>query len=121
MSTSKDTGDWAEQIALAYLKNQGAQLENKNYHCKSGEIDLIMQHKNIRLFVEVRYRSNIYFGNAAETVGHQKQRRIINTANHYLQKVDPEMKLACRFDVISISAKGTDSDINWIQDAFQVS
>ncbi|MCP3669207.1 MAG: YraN family protein, partial [Gammaproteobacteria bacterium] len=54
--TTRKIGTEAEDLALEYLKQQGLTLLNRNYHCRRGEIDLIMQDGNFLVFVEVRYR-----------------------------------------------------------------
>jgi putative endonuclease len=44
----------AENLAASYLIEQGLKLLVRNYHCRFGEIDLIMQYKNTLVFIEVR-------------------------------------------------------------------
>ena len=51
-------GQAAEDLACNYLCGQGLQLLERNYRCKSGEIDLIMQDRACLVFVEVRYRQH---------------------------------------------------------------
>ena len=41
--TTKETGDSAERIAEQYLIERGLVLVARNYRCRFGEIDLIMQ------------------------------------------------------------------------------
>ncbi|MCW9025239.1 MAG: YraN family protein [Gammaproteobacteria bacterium] len=118
--TSREVGQATETLACQYLEKQGLNLLQKNYLCKSGEIDLVMQDGQSLVFVEVRYRKNTNFGHAAETVNHSKQKKLIHTASHYLQNHSDQANKPARFDVISISGKADQYDINWIQDAFQV-
>ena len=58
-------GDLAEYEAKNYLISQGLLLLEKNYACKLGEIDLIMEDKGCIVFVEVRFRKSNAFGGAA--------------------------------------------------------
>lgn len=106
-------GAWGEDFACAYLEQQGLQLINRNYHSRYGEIDLIMQHQQILIFVEVRYRRSASHGSSAESVNIRKQQKIILTAQEYLQTLS-EIPI-CRFDVLAI----TGTTMEWIQDAFQ--
>jgi putative endonuclease len=106
-------GDEAEQIAQRYLKKQGLTLIDKNFSARYGEIDLIMEHGTSLVFVEVRYRQSQQYGGAVASVTRSKQRKIINTANFYLQKY--KINRPCRFDVIAVEAE---NQINWIQHAF---
>ena len=120
MSSKQQTGQAAESQACDLLQKQGLQLIERNYHCRQGEIDLIMRDGNCTVFVEVRYRRNSSFGSAAESVDYRKQKKIISTASHYLQQHNKLARQPARFDVVSMSAQGNNTHIDWIQDAFQV-
>ncbi|MFM9836606.1 MAG: YraN family protein [Methylophilaceae bacterium] len=101
MKLSKiNAGLEAEKLAATFLINHGLKLVTQNYHCHSGEIDLIMKDANALVFVEVRLRSNSRFGSAGATITPQKQQKLIATAQHYLQLHDDT---ACRFDAILFS------------------
>lgn len=104
-------GDAGEEQALAYLTKHGFALVERNFHCRGGEIDLIMQKDGMLVFVEVRKRASAQFGGAAASVVFAKQQRLRKAAQFYLQRyADPP---ACRFDVIAI-----DGDrLNWIVNA----
>ncbi len=115
------TGEAAEQDACKYLIKQKLKLVYKNYRCRYGEIDLIMQDGESLIFVEVRYRKHSQFGGGAESVTINKQRKLIKTASHYLQQTSNTAKFAARFDVIAIAPGNNNkqSEIDWIKDAFQ--
>ena len=55
-------GNNAETLAEKYLINRGLQSVQRNYRCKVGEIDLLMQDAEALVFIEVRYRSNPFYG-----------------------------------------------------------
>ncbi len=106
----------AEQLAETYLRKQGLRLKAKNYHCRYGEIDLIMQAPDTLVFVEVRLRKNKSFGSAADSITPQKQQKLLRTAQHYLQQHGEE---ACRFDVVLLSGLSVD-EIEWVQNAISL-
>ena len=108
----------AEKQACRYLCAQGLDFISANYRCFLGEIDLIMQDQDELVFVEVRMRNNLKFGDASETVDRQKRAKLIKTALHYLQSRGLNDKVNCRFDVIGICYVGTSAKIEWITDAF---
>ena len=115
----KKRGDWAEALALAHLSQQGLQLYQRNYQCKTGEIDLIMKDQDTLVFVEVRFRSDSTRGSPLETVTVSKQKKIIRTASFFLQQHYGDRWPACRFDVVGILKKKTcETEINWIKSAF---
>lgn len=115
----KSLGDNAELQACRYLQGQGLQLLQRNYRCRGGEIDLVMQHGDSLVFVEVRFRTCTDFGAAAETVSAVKQRRVIHCARVYIQR-HRQWDSAARFDVVSIEGQAADRRIEWIADAFRV-
>ena len=115
-------GEAAEQACCKYLKSQGLKLVEKNFSCRSGEIDIIMLDKTTLVFVEVRFRRNNTFGGGLESVTQSKQRKLRDTAELYLQQ-NNQYKNA-RFDVVSMS-KNTQTKLikqdylfDWISNAF---
>lgn len=116
---SRDIGRFYETKAENFLKQNDCRLVEKNYSCRFGEIDLIMENKKELLFIEVRYRNNSQHGEAFETVNTQKQKKLIQTAEIYLQKHPKYRKHHCRFDVISITGPDENLHTDWIKDAFQ--
>ncbi len=111
---NKKTGDRAEQRACQFLLARGFKLILKNYRCKHGEIDLIMQDGKDIVFVEVRSRANTNYGSAIESINRNKQRKILETSIHFLQQRNWLNTVNCRFDVIGIHH----NDLEWIKDAF---
>ena len=86
----------------------------KNFQCRSGEIDLIARDGKYLVFVEVKYRSNLTYGEPCEAVDYRKQKRISNAAAFYLRRYGYPMDQPCRFDVAQVSADG----IELMEDAF---
>jgi putative endonuclease len=117
-----NAGFEAEKLAATFLVKHGLKLVVQNYHCRYGEIDLIMKDAKTLVFVEVKLRRNNQFGGAAASITPQKQQKLILTAQHYLQtqKLDD---VPCRFDAILM--QGTDlkpadlQHIEWIRNAFE--
>ena len=114
------TGAMAEEQARSYLEAHGLTLAERNYRCRQGEIDLIMQDQDTLVFVEVRYRSHSGFGGAGGSITAAKQHRITLAANHFLQSKKWRTPPPCRFDVLAIEGKAP-QNIHWIKDAFQAS
>ena len=110
----KQRGDDAETLAAIYLEAQGLSLLQRNYHCRFGEIDLVMKQNDTIVFVEVRMRSHTAFGGAAASITASKQQKLIRTAEHFLQQ---HGNAACRFDAMLMNALDS-SQIEWIRDAF---
>jgi putative endonuclease len=109
-------GEQTELRAEQFLHLHHWRTRAKNYRCKVGEIDLIMEQGDQLIFVEVRLRSHREFAHASESVTIPKQKKIIKAAQRYLQEHRLTDKAYCRFDVIAFSA--IDSEPEWIQNAF---
>lgn len=111
-------GEQAEKAAAAYLKRQGLHLHRFNYHCRFGEIDIIMRDQETWVFVEVRCRAENAPVSATESISSQKMRKIRKTADYFTMRFK-EMP-DCRFDVISMthSQDKIGYTVEWIQNAF---
>lgn len=118
MSSTENKGGDAEQQAAIFLQQQQLTLLEKNYRCRFGEIDLIMQDGDTVVFVEVRMRINQHFGGAAASITPAKQLKLTRAARHYLATHDDDFP--CRFDAILISGE-RENEIEWIQNAFDES
>jgi len=116
MKLSKNNaGLEAEKLAATFLINHGLKLVTQNYHCRYGEIDLIMKDANNLVFVDVRLRSNSAFGSAGASITPQKQQKLIATAQHYLQQ---HGDTACRSYAILFSNNQL-QNIEWVRNAFE--
>ncbi len=119
MEFRKQLGDNAEETARQYLEQKGYRTVQKNFRCKTGEIDLIMQKDDYLIFVEVRSRSHNRYGEPLETVDYTKQKKI-KKASAYFLYIHPKLAHCyCRYDVVSVLWKNGRADITWIADAFQ--
>lgn len=106
-------GQMGEDDALAYLQQQGLALIERNFRCKGGEIDLLMQDQDVLVFVEVRKRADKNHGGAAASVTPTKQKRLIIAAHIFLQRY--KQPPACRFDVIAIDG----AEMSWLKNAIE--
>ena len=113
-------GQHAEDHALELLRRAGFKLIMRNYRCPQGELDLVMADGEALVMVEVRYRRDRSFGNAAETVGARKQGKLLRAAEHFLQQDARHRNRPLRFDVIAVTS-GADGRLQteWIKDAFR--
>ncbi|CAH0993153.1 hypothetical protein SIN8267_03293 [Sinobacterium norvegicum] len=110
-----------EALAEHYLLARGLTLLDRNYACRSGEIDLIMQHQQTVVFIEVRFRKTSTFGSGLESVSSKKQIKLIKTANNYLLKHKHTNNISYRFDIVSMSKDNDCQAItyDWVQNAIE--
>lgn len=106
-------GQAGEDRALEYLRQNGLTLVERNFRCKGGEIDLVMRHHAVLVFVEVRQRAGDRYGGAAGSVTAAKQARLILAAQIYLQRYkNPPV---CRLDVVAIDG----TELTWLKSAIE--
>lgn len=111
MRLNHTSGAAGEDTALAFLESRGCTLVERNWHCPFGEIDLIVKHGKMLLFVEVKYRKSSSFGGAAHSITPAKLAKLTRSAEHYLQ-TRKAGRLPCRLDAVLI--QGSDAPV-WIQ------
>ena len=112
---SKQIGDEAERVAKAFLIKRGLRWIMSNYHCRFGEIDLIMQEDDYLVFIEVRQRRSMRFGGALESIHRDKQRKMILSAQQFQQAHKQWSDVPCRIDVLTL--QGEPPVIDWIKNA----
>ena len=120
MNWNKCKGLHYENLAKDYLLQQGLILLKQNYHCRFGEIDLIMLHRNTVCFIEVKYRNSMGYGGAASAISTQKQKKIVKTALVFISQNNSYKQHSMRFDALLMQRQvdNQNPDINWIQNAF---
>ena len=119
MGKNNLSGAWGETLAAKYLQKMRYKVIATNYHCRFGEIDLIVQNRKFLVFVEVKLRKSSKFAKAMEYVDTRKRDKLRITASVYLAQ-NPT-NLQPRFDVIEIYAPegiARRVQIEHIEDAF---
>ena len=117
MAEHNDLGKWGEDVALAYLLDQGYRLLDRNWHQGHRDLDLIMQQDDTLVIVEVRTRRSNLFMDPEQTVDTPKMLSLSKAANAYIRL--HRISLNIRFDIVAITGTpSSDFTINHIEDAF---
>ncbi len=101
--SSKQVGNKAEDLAAEFLKSRGYEIIERNYRYGKGEIDIIAldPENNFTVFVEVKSRDSLEFGDPINAMTRGKIKQVKRIAELYLyEKVIKEVD--CRFDVITV-------------------
>jgi putative endonuclease len=114
----RQLGQRGEEIAAAYLQQQGYVIVTCNWRCPVGELDIVAREGETLAFVEVRARRGDRFGTAEESITHAKQAKLVELARTYLQEnclTDQDW----RIDVVAIQIdrRGTVKQLNLIRNA----
>lgn len=119
MGYTQRTGNDAELRACQYLTEQGLELIERNFHCRYGEIDLIMRERQTIVFVEVRFRKAKGLVNGAQSITSGKQLRLVRSASYYLQQNKLNETIPARIDVIAVTQNDDEHQFDWIQNAIE--
>ena len=111
-------GEWGEMVAGRYLEDQGYRILERNFRCRSGEIDLIVQKGDLLCFVEVKTRKGTYTGYPSEAVTRNKQEHIRRVTSYYLHTHRGTHWKYLRMDVIEVLRLGETTYLRHIEDAF---
>lgn len=117
MENKRNLGNQKEELAAAYLQEQGVKILAKNFYFHGGELDLVIRDGEYLCFVEVKYRKSTQYGYPEEAVTLAKQKKILKGARVYLYQNRIPADTPCRFDVVSIYQE----EISWLKDAFMAS
>lgn len=100
----KQFGARGEAIALRYLRKKGFILLERNWHCRFGELDLILLDDGQLVGVEVKTRRTATFGQPAEDVGERKMERLAATLESFRETMG--WPGPYRLDVIGLVGEG---------------
>lgn len=111
------SGAAGEEFAAEYLQKRGFEILRRNFHSRFGEIDIIARDAHFLVFAEVKTRESGSLVNPLEAVTAAKRRRLIRTAQCYLQKYPADLQP--RFDVAAVTAEhGVPVAVRYLEDAF---
>lgn len=98
-------GEGGEDLACEYLGARGYQIVARNFRCRSGEVDVIVQQGGTTVFVEVKERRGSSHGEGYEAVTFGKRLRIVRAARLYAA-AHGLSESPLRFDVVWIDWTG---------------
>lgn len=100
-----ERGVTGEQIAEQWLCQQGMSCLDRRYRAQDGEIDLVMEDRDMLVFVEVKYRPEGHAGDGLKAVHRSKQRRTMHAAMGWLV-AHGQTDRQVRFDAVEITSDG---------------
>lgn len=116
MAAHNDLGKEGEEMACRWLADRGYIILEKNWKNRHEEIDLITRLDDLIVFIEVKTRSSLKYGNPEDAVSLKKQRNLVNAGHEYILK--HQIDLEAQFDILSILIIDKKPHINHIERAF---
>ena len=110
---NQEFGQYGEDLATRFCRQNKLKIIKRNYRCKGGEIDIIASYNNVLHFIEVKNRSQgLISGRYA--VDAKKQRHIRRAAQTYMMQNNLINQWLVSFDVIEI----TDGNLEFLENCF---
>ena len=126
MTNSKtELGTTGEALAAKHLKRLGYKIIEQNFRVRHGEIDIIAEQDGTLVFIEVKTRTDLRYGDPFESITANKQSHLSKAALEYMSRNNCHDQPA-RFDVIGIQLaagrpeKSAAAKIELIKNAFDL-
>jgi putative endonuclease len=94
-------GQRGEELAVAELARRGYTIRQRNWRCAAGEVDLVAEHDDWLVFVEVRARRGRALGAPEASITPAKRARMIQVAQSYLAELELG-EVDWRIDVVAV-------------------
>lgn len=117
--SKQQLGKQGEALAADYLEREGYVIQNRNWHCKRGEIDIVAYDDNTEtwVFCEVKTRRSNSTDKAFASITPQKQKKLITAVQIYLHAHDLD-DVMWRIDAIGVAMRTHQPPmINHVEDA----
>jgi putative endonuclease len=108
-----------EDLACRELEQRGYAILARRHRERGGEFDIVARDGETMVFVEVKARRQRAFGDAAESIGVVKRRRMARLALEYVARHGLS-KNRCRFDVVAIHLDTGHPVVEVFQNAFDL-
>ncbi|WP_139957288.1 YraN family protein [Flavicella sediminum] len=116
MAIHNELGKEGEKIAVDYLVKKGYKILEKNWRYQKAEVDIIAAFENTLAIVEVKTRTNSYFGNPQDFINPKKIKLLVSAANEYV--ISKNLDVDVRFDIVAIITNKKVTEIEHLENAF---
>lgn len=120
-SLNKKIGNYGEDIAYTFLKNNGYTILKRNYRNRFGEVDFICSKKDILSFIEIKTRYFNSFGSPCESINYKKRKNIIFMSKFFLTENNIH-NYFIRYDILEVflNLNSDNHKIIFTTDAFRL-
>jgi len=116
-SSRASLGRAGEDAAAALYLRRGFRIVARNWRCRFGELDLVVERAGLFVICEVKARRGSRFGGGYEAVTWAKRKKVRTLADAFLQRNAFE-HARVRFDVASVWLGPRGADVEIFEDAF---
>lgn len=116
MAQHNELGQLGEQMATDYLIAKGYKIIVRNYVYQKAEIDIIAQHDNTIICVEVKTRNSDFFGDPQDFVTPNKIKLLVKAMDAFI--IENDIELETRFDIVAVLKNKKIEQITHMENAF---
>jgi putative endonuclease len=116
MAEHNELGKFGEELAAAFLQQNGYDILETNWTFQKAEIDILAQKDTVLAVIEVKTRSSLEYGLPQEFVKPKKIQLLVKAVNEYV--ITHDLDVDVRFDIIAIYKEENEFKIEHIEDAF---
>jgi putative endonuclease len=98
-----------EDLAVEYLQQHKYGIIARNFHSAFGELDVVATDSEELVFIEVKTRSSSNLSQAEASITISKRKKLTKTALCFLEANPEYANWSCRFDVLIILYRASDS------------
>jgi putative endonuclease len=110
-------GRYGEDRAAAHLSSLGYEIIDRNWRCRSGEIDLIARDQDQIVFVEVKTRNGNGFGHPFEAISNDKLTKLRKSVAEWC-RAKQLSGVVVRLDAVSVLVSGGSVQIEHLKQVF---
>jgi putative endonuclease len=103
MAKKDELGRRGEELAARYLIARGYRIVERNWRCREGEIDLVVERRGEVAVVEVKTRSSVAFGHPFDAITPVKAARLRRLAGLW-REASPTPAGPLRIDAVAVIA-----------------
>ncbi len=116
--SKKELGVQGERVATDWLQQNGFLVVARNWRYRRFEVDIIARKSGFVIFVEVKTRKGVSFGEPIEFVSLSQEKNLAEAAQAYVEAEDIDDEI--RFDIIGIVLRGNEvPKITHLADVFR--
>ncbi|MDP6922197.1 MAG: YraN family protein [Lutibacter sp.] len=116
MATHYELGKKGEAIAADFLQKKGYRILERNWRFQKAEVDILAFKNGLLVAVEVKTRTDTYFGNPQDFINRAKIERLVTAVDAYIQL--RQLVVSVRFDIVALVKNGPSFQIEHLEDAF---
>ena len=116
MGKHNELGRLGEELAVDYLLQKGYGILETNWRFQKAEVDIIASKDEFLVVVEVKTRSTNEFGDPQDFVRKKKIKLLVQAIDAYVSRFALEAEV--RFDIVAITMKKQQLEIEHLKDAF---